>query len=152
MKKLLTIIALTASASMLNADYNGSYGYGDSNYGGCSGNQGPYQQGQYGQYGQNQGSSSPWQYSQNQQGYGYGQSGGTAIQNDQQLTSKIQDSIRSAFSNKYNNVNVSVNNGNVTLTGTVASQDDKNNLEQKIRGMPGVQNVTNQVTVQTQAQ
>jgi len=43
-----------------------------------------------------------------------------------------------------------VNNGNVTLTGTIPSQDDKNNLEQKVREMDGVQNVNNQVTVQSQ--
>jgi osmotically-inducible protein OsmY len=48
----------------------------------------------------------------------------------------------------FESVNVSANNGNVTLTGTVPTQDDKNSLEQKVRGMDGVQNVNNQVTVQ----
>jgi osmotically-inducible protein OsmY len=176
MKKLCALFILTATASMLNA-YSGNYGYGDGSYSGCNSGQSTYQQGSYhpqgqygqyqspqGQYGQYQGQYqqdqsfqgynqpgySQGQYSQNQQGYGYNQSGGNATQNDQQLTSKIQDSLRSAFSSKYNNVNATVNNGNVTLTGTVASQDDRNSLEEKVRGITGVQNINNQVRVQNQ--
>ena len=73
---------------------------------------------------------------------------GAAQSNDQRLTADIQDSLRSRFSDKYNNVQVTVNNGNITLRGTVASEDDKADLEEKVRDMDGVRSVNNQVTIQ----
>ncbi len=85
--------------------------------------------------------------------YGYGASAQQGAQSgqsiQQQLTSRIQDAVRN-LSDKYNNVNVSLNNGTVTLRGTVASQEDKSNLERLVRGLEGVLNVDNQVTVQSQ--
>lgn len=66
--------------------------------------------------------------------------------NDQQLTNNIQDSLRS--SNKYNHINATVNKGYVTLTGTVATPDDKMDLDKRVRNMEGVQGLDNQVMIQ----
>lgn len=98
--------------------------------------QGPYPEGQYQPYPQG-----PFQQGQRFEG---------ADQRvEKQLsTQEVQDSLRGMFVTKYNNVNASVNNGYVTLQGTVASQEDKNDLEQKVRKMDGVRGVNNQVTVQ----
>lgn len=89
---------------------------------------------------------------------------------DQKLAKQIQDSLQSFFSNKYknvivyiyksyvtlqsffpdkySNVIVQVRNGNVTLQGIVATQEDKNSLEQEVRKISGVKNVINKVTVE----
>jgi small conductance mechanosensitive channel len=75
----------------------------------------------------------------------------TALPIDQQLTTRIQDALKGLFS-KYSNVNVSVNNGMVTLKGTVSSQSDKDNLEQIVNKIPGVSGVNNQITVQSGAE
>lgn len=136
MKKIFALMILTASASLLNANTNT---YSGENSQGCAVQPGLYQQGQYGS---NQGNI------QNP-GYGYSQSA-NAPQGDQELTTKIRDSLHSIFSKKYDNVNVTVNSGIVTLTGAVASQDDKNALEEKVRGIPGVQSVNNQITIQSE--
>jgi osmotically-inducible protein OsmY len=159
MKKLCALFILTASTSLLSA--NGGYEESreQSYYQGsrcpqesCArGRCGQCPQGRCGQqYGQTQ-SQEQGQMNQPMSGQAQGQQGGGS-QEDQQLTGRIRDSLRSMFSNKYNNVNVSMNNGTVTLTGTVASDSDKSDLEQKVRSFPGVRNVNNQVTVQNQAQ
>jgi len=122
--------------------------------------QGPYQQGMQYQQGQQQPGMAPGQMQQCPQGQmqaqqGQQQPGMTSGQNQnpQQMGSKIQDSLHGTFSTKYNNVTASFNNGVVTLQGTVATQEDKNDLEQKVSKMDGVQSVNNQVTVQpTQGQ
>lgn len=72
---------------------------------------------------------------------------GTNQYDDQTLTSRIQDSLSSTFTNRYDNVTVTVNNGYVTLQGTVASQSDKDDLEKKVGSMDGVRGVKNQVTI-----
>ena len=109
-----------------------------------------YQGQTYGQqYEGNASSQGQMQAPSAQYGSSYDQTqSGAPQQNDQKLAAQIQDSIRKDASNKYNNVNVSVNNGYVTLRGTVANQKDKSALEQKVRGMPGVQSINNQITVQ----
>ncbi|MFC2049199.1 BON domain-containing protein [Chlamydiota bacterium] len=66
---------------------------------------------------------------------------------DQTLTTQIQNAVKTAFWGKYKDVSITVNQGNVTLTGTVASQSDKDILEKLISKVPGVQGVTNQLTV-----
>lgn len=76
------------------------------------------------------------------------QNGRTASQNDRDLNNKVQDALRSAFSNKYDNVTVNSKNGNVMLSGVVSSQDDKASLEQKVLGIAGVRSINNQVRVQ----
>lgn len=200
MKKLLAILILTGSSTLLQADYNnpgcssqGGQGYYQQGYQGQPYSQGQGYQGQQGYqvqpYSQGQGyqgqhymegqnsqdfysnqqgyyqAPSPYTqqgyqggqnfqgqpYGQGQNQYGQGQNGQGQNQNpDQKLSGQIQDSLRSAFSTKYNNVKVSVNNGNVILQGTVPTQEDKTALEQKVRNMDGVRNIDNKVTVQAQ--
>lgn len=162
MKKTLAILVLTASAAYCFGQCGGQAPYQQGYQGNPQGQyQGQNYQGQnyQGQQGNSQGMS--MQGSQDMQGQNYqGQQGnaqgmGTqgaqdmqGSQTDMQMQKKIQDSLRSSFSSKYNNVNAMVNNGTVTLTGTVATQDDKMDLEKKVRTMDGVQGVNNQITVQ----
>jgi hypothetical protein len=72
---------------------------------------------------------------------------GSPQHSDSRMAEQLQDALRSDPSNKFSNISVSVNEGYVTLKGSVANQNDKAALEQRVRGMPGVQNVNNQVTV-----
>lgn len=156
MKKIIALAVLASCTSLFACgdSYQGQYsqGYQGSSYA-PQGYQGSYgSQGYEGSYG------SQGQYSQGYQGsygsQGYGNTSNENMDNsmnmnsDQKMAAQIKDDLKSMFSNKYNNVNVSVRNGQVTLQGSVATQDDKNSLEQKVRGMNGVQNVINQVNVQ----
>lgn len=91
----------------------------------------------------------------NQSNSGYSQNSygnrGTSENNqsDEELTKKIQDKIGPGwFSRGYEGVNVQVNNGNVTLTGSVKSWDEKEKLDKEVRDMDGVRNLNSQVTIQ----
>lgn len=161
MKTLLTLLILTVSAgSMLSADYSNRNCDANRNCGGCRSGCGGNAVNQNRNYQYSQQQRQPGGYAQQNQGYynhgdaqkqkenNYNQNGRTTFQNDRDLTNKVQDSFRSAFSDKYDNVSVSVNNGNVVLTGSVASQDDKNSLEEKVRSVPGVKSINNQIRVQ----
>jgi osmotically-inducible protein OsmY len=132
MKKFFILAMLASSAGLLHAQ-----GYNNS-------------QNQYGsrqQYG-NQ-SQYNYQYGQGQ----YGQSMQYGDTSDQSLTSQIQNTLSSSqYQGKYNNVNASVNSGNVTLTGTVNSQNDKDSLGSIIGGINGIRSVNNQVQVQGMGQ
>jgi|GEM_PF-6312719 len=66
---------------------------------------------------------------------------------DQKLAHAIKNSLYGTASDSYNSVNVKVNNGEVTLSGVVDSQADKEDLGKKVSAMPGVQKVDNQVRV-----
>ena len=87
-------------------------------------------------------------------GFGYGDTSDNSAINsgnpsdDQRITARIRDALKSAFSNKFNNVTVTFSNGTVTLQGTVPTQDDKNTLDKIVHAVSGVRNVVNQVTVQ----
>ncbi len=83
--------------------------------------------------------------------YGQDQSSSTSSYrsgtiSDADLTSQIQDSVTSK--NGYENVNVRVTNGQVTLQGSVNSSSDKQKIEKDIRTIDGVKGITNQITVQ----
>jgi len=143
MKKILGLILLTGTASMLQA---GNY---DGNQSECV-----YSQNQLAQRNQDQ----------------YQQNTNKSSEQDQKLSRDIQDSLQSYFqkkynnvaiyvyenymtlqsyfSNKYNNITVQVSNGDVTLQGSVATQEDKDALEQQVRKINGVRNVINNVTVE----
>lgn len=74
------------------------------------------------------------------------------IVSDQDLTKKIRDKIGSGwFSRGYEDVQVAVNNGNVTLAGTVRTIDDKQKVEKEVRKIDGVKNVDNRISVQEEA-
>ena len=118
------------------------YGYQGQQYG--SSTPSSYQGSQYGssqQYGNGDNSMTPLRYGQDQKQAGYPQ------HSDSRMAEQLQEALRNDPSNKYSNISVSVNEGYVTLKGSVANQNDKAALEQRVRGMPGVQNVNNQVTV-----
>lgn len=66
---------------------------------------------------------------------------------DQELQKKVRDSLSSWFSNDYKNVSADVNNGNVTLRGSVNTNDDRKKIEDKIRKIDGVRQINNQITV-----
>jgi osmotically-inducible protein OsmY len=68
---------------------------------------------------------------------------------DQELTKKIHDKLSSGlFSQGYNQVNIQVNNGNVTLQGTVKTWDDKRKIEKEIRNLDGVKSLSSEIQVQ----
>lgn len=147
MKKLLALFILTSCVTMLHAQPYGRCTSGSCGQSGAYQGQ-PYNQGQgYGnsgqQYGNGNPAMAPLQYgSQANNGQH-----GSPLHSDSRLAEQIQDSLRKDSSNKYSNVTVNANNGYVTLRGEVASQNDKTAAEQKVRGMQGVQNVNNQLTV-----
>lgn len=68
---------------------------------------------------------------------------------DQEIAKNIRDKISSGwFAKGFDQVNVQVNNGNVTLQGFVKTQDDKEKVEKEVRNVQGVKNVNNQIVVQ----
>ncbi len=50
--------------------------------------------------------------------------------------------------NQLTKIDVQVQNGTVTLTGSVASEQEKQTIQKQVAGMKGVQSVNNQLTVQ----
>jgi len=68
---------------------------------------------------------------------------------DQDLANKIRDKIGSGwFSKGFDQVRVQVNNGNVTLQGSVKTWDDKEKVEKEVRNMDGVRSLNSQLNVQ----
>lgn len=156
MKKILGLIILTGTASLLQA---GNYDNGRSE---CAYQQSSYQNGYYQQNQTNQKNQD--RYQQN------AVNTNNSADQDQKLARQIQDSLQSYFSekynnvvvyvyqkymtlqsffyNKYNSVTVQVNDGYVTLQGDVSTQEDKDALEQQVRKVPGVRDVINKLTVE----
>lgn len=67
---------------------------------------------------------------------------------DEQLARAIQDSLRRGWSSRtYEQIDVTVRNGEVTLKGTVQSWEEKNDIEKRVRSIDGVKKVNNQITV-----
>src|SRR5690349_294366 len=67
---------------------------------------------------------------------------------DQELEGKIRDKISSGtFSKGYDQVNVKVKEGVVTLDGTVPTQDDKDKVEKEVRQMSGVKGLNSNLSV-----
>lgn len=64
-----------------------------------------------------------------------------------QLTALIHNTLRNDQGSRFGNVSVRVNAGYVTLSGTVANQNDKNALEQLVLGIKGVNGITSRVTL-----
>ena len=50
--------------------------------------------------------------------------------------------------NQLTKIDVQVQNGAVTLSGSVASEEEKQTIQNQVAGMKGVQSVNNQLTVQ----
>ena len=66
---------------------------------------------------------------------------------DRQLNIKIRDKITGWFSDPYKNVSLNANNGDVTITGTVKTNDDLTKLSKEVRKVDGVRSVNNNVQV-----
>ncbi len=70
--------------------------------------------------------------------------------NDDNLKHKIKDALSSGwFSGKFENVKFELDNGVVTLKGTVDSQENKDMAEKKVLKVEGIKKVDNQITVST---
>lgn len=73
----------------------------------------------------------------------------TSLVSDQDLNKKINDKIGPGwFSRGYEQVVVQVNNGMVTLQGTVKTLEDKDKVEKKVREIDGVRGVNNLIVIQ----
>jgi osmotically-inducible protein OsmY len=71
---------------------------------------------------------------------------------DQELVKKIHDKLSSGwFSKGYQNVSYDVSNGNVALRGTVETINDKSKVEETVRGIEGVRQISNQITISAPA-
>lgn len=70
-------------------------------------------------------------------------------EDDRTLGTRIRDFLHSgSLSKRYDNhIVIRINNGNVTLRGTVDNADDKAKIEANVKKFPGVKNVDNQITV-----
>lgn len=71
---------------------------------------------------------------------------------DSDLKQEIQDKLAKGWFQKgYNDVQVEVNNGTVTLKGTVDSESELIDVEKRVSKIDGVKNVVNNVHVTSQA-
>ncbi|MBA3239271.1 MAG: BON domain-containing protein [Parachlamydiaceae bacterium] len=67
---------------------------------------------------------------------------------DSHLAKKIHDTISEGwFSGGYENVQATVENGIVTLTGTVNSQSEKDDVEKEIRNLDGVKRLDSRLQI-----
>lgn len=66
---------------------------------------------------------------------------------DQNLQQQLNNMLKQDAIGTSRNVHATVHQGVVTLSGQVDSQAEKDNLEQKAKGLAGVQRVENQLTV-----
>lgn len=65
-----------------------------------------------------------------------------ATDEDRNLGRRIRDFLRGQ-----QNIMIKINNGNVTLRGTVNSADDIDRIEMNVKKMPGVRSLNNQITL-----
>lgn len=67
---------------------------------------------------------------------------------DQEINNRVKNALSSGwFSSGYQGVTVDVNNGKVTLRGAVDTLENKNKVEDAVRKIDGVRQVSNQITV-----
>ena len=67
---------------------------------------------------------------------------------DQEIKKKIQDTLSSGwFSKGFQNVSADVNNGNVNLSGSVDTMENRNKIEESVRKIDGVKQVNNQISI-----
>lgn len=72
---------------------------------------------------------------------------------DRLLRLKIQDNLKDGkFGKPYPNIQIDVREGNVTARGTVASDSDRRDVMNRIKNIPGVRQVDNQLTLQIPTQ
>lgn len=124
------------------------------NYGNQYGSQGGYAQGSEGGYGSNQGSW--WQHGQQlqqQQGYqqnnnkGRGPKGYT--RSDERITESINDQLADDIYLDASDIEVQVISGEVILSGTVESRQNKRYAEDLVESISGVKNVENRLRLKS---
>lgn len=162
MKTLFTLIALGSVALVSAGQSNPNYGNSTSAYPSYNNGRGYNQtQPNNGYYQQNQPQSSQGYYDpktqtqyfdQTQQNngntYGYRNGDSQKIVSDQDISNKIKPILSAGwFTNGHENVSYDVNNGNVNLSGSVDSTDNKNKVEESVRKIDGVKQVNNQISV-----
>jgi|KBSSwiStaDraftv2_1062776.scaffolds.fasta_scaffold08979_3 osmotically-inducible protein OsmY len=120
----------------------GNYSYGSGNYGQERDEMGRFtsggMSGQYGSYG-------------SQQGRSRGPHTGRGPKNYQRSEERIKEDVSECLENDgyldASEIEVKVQNGIVTLSGSVDSREDKRRAEQLAEDCPGVKDVTNQLRV-----
>lgn len=66
---------------------------------------------------------------------------------DQDIAKDVHNVLAGWFTTEYPNVTFDVNNGVVTLNGSVDKQDDKSKIEAEVKKINGVKQVDNKITV-----
>lgn len=143
-----------SSQGMNRGGYGGERGFssqqrgGWSNEGGHPYGQGNYGQGNYGQSGFGQGSLQQGGYGQNQgQRRSQGRGPSSYTRSDQRIYEDICDALSSGDVDAAQ-VEVKVEKGEVTLTGTVSAREDKRRIEDLAERVSGVKDVNNQLKMQ----
>ncbi|CRX37942.1 BON domain-containing protein [Estrella lausannensis] len=78
---------------------------------------------------------------------------GTAKATDQEITRRVNDRLRTGwFSQGMHRVSIQVKNGEVTLTGSIKTDEDRARLEKEVLETQGVANVINKLRVQQKPQ
>lgn len=135
MKKLFIFIALTStSIACAYANYSNGYNNQYQGNGYYQGNPPQNQMHYQNQMYQNQQQNAPLTPEQQ------------AIQ-DKEIQKKISSALTSWFSKEYQNISFDVNQGFVTLKGTVNTPNERNKAEEKIRTIAGIRQINNQITV-----
>lgn len=76
----------------------------------------------------------------------------TAMTNSGDMTSQIKDKLKGGwFGKSFEAVEVNEQNGVVTLTGVVMSEQDKQDVEKQVKEIPEVKQVNNQLQVNPNA-
>lgn len=69
---------------------------------------------------------------------------------DKQLKKRVRDYLNMGwFGNQYKNIDINTSKGIVTLSGEVDTSSQKQELERKVRNVPGVRAVRNMVSVKS---
>lgn len=72
----------------------------------------------------------------------------TNMKTDEELTTGITHRLAGNLKVGSNNINVTVVRGDVTLQGSIATEEGKKNAEEIVRSVPGVKNVLNELVVE----
>ena len=77
-----------------------------------------------------------------------GQAGYQGEISDQQIRQRVEEELTNTWiSTSYDNVKIEVNDGNVSLSGIVEGKGDLREVEDRIKGIPGVKVVRNQLQI-----
>ena len=85
---------------------------------------------------------------QNTNDYRNQQSSNQRTVSDQAINKKIQDKLSPDWLSKgFKNISYDVNNGTVTLKGSIDTLENKNTIEESVRKIDGVKQVNNQIQI-----